>query len=91
MNKSAKIKVTGKVQGVWFRASTKEKAQSLNLYGIVKNLDDGSVQLEVEGEAQAFGELVKWLHIGPMMAKVKNVEVVEQAHKGFTAFEIIRN
>lgn len=68
-----KITVNGKVQGVWFRVKTKEKADVLGLCGFVKNEDNGSVYLEVSGETNSVYLLVEWLQNGSEMANVKSV------------------
>ncbi len=71
--KHLSINVTGKVQGVYFRASTKQKADELGLKGTVTNLPNGSVQIEVVGETQPINQLIEWCHQGPERAKVKEV------------------
>lgn len=65
--------VSGRVQGVWFRQSTKEMADSLGLTGWVKNLDDGRVELIAQGEDQAVRQLEAWLNQGPELATVAEV------------------
>jgi acylphosphatase len=67
--------VTGRVQGVFYRASTLERAQSLNLSGWVMNLSDGSVEVEAEGPKYALEELVSWCRQGPPSAEVEDVIV----------------
>ena len=84
------IKVTGKVQGVWFRAATQEVAVRLGLNGFVKNENDGSVYIEVEGEKEKLDELVKWCHQGPPKAEVEQVEALEEKIKNFKGFLIER-
>ncbi|MDO8618953.1 MAG: acylphosphatase [Candidatus Daviesbacteria bacterium] len=69
------IKVIGRVQGVFFRAFTKEEAETLELTGFVKNHDDGSVYISAEGEEDKLKQFIKWCHKGPMLAKVEKVEV----------------
>jgi len=64
------IVITGLVQGVFFRASTLEKAQSLSLSGWVKNQPDGSVEIMAEGERYALEELVLWCRQGPPGADI---------------------
>ncbi|MBU1000228.1 acylphosphatase [Patescibacteria group bacterium] len=59
------IKIYGLVQGVFFRATAKEKADSLSITGFAKNMPDGSVFIEVEGEKKNLDKFVKWCHIGP--------------------------
>ncbi len=71
----ARGRVTGRVQGVWFRASTREEATRLGLVGWVRNLTDGSVRLEAEGSRRAVEELLAWCRQGPPLARVTGVEV----------------
>jgi len=65
--------VSGRVQGVWFRQSTKEMADSLGITGWVRNLDDGRVELIAQGEDQAVRQLEAWLNQGPELATVAEV------------------
>jgi len=67
--------VRGRVQGVWFRASTAERARALGLRGRAVNRPDGSVLVQAAGDAKALERLVEWLHKGPPMARVDAVEV----------------
>lgn len=69
------VLVLGDVQGCFFRASALEQAQSLNLTGWVRNLGDGSVEIEAEGRRYALEELLKWAQHGPPSARVENVIV----------------
>jgi acylphosphatase len=83
--------VTGRVQGVFFRASTLERAQSLNLTGWVKNLPDGSVEVMAEGSRYALEDLVTWCRQGPPDAEVADVIVRWYKHEAeFRTFMIIR-
>ncbi len=66
--------VTGKVQGVFFRASTRDEARRLGLRGYAKNLDDGSVEVIAFGEAGALEVLATWLRQGPPMASVTGMQ-----------------
>ncbi len=74
--------ISGRVQGVWYRASTRQEAIRLGLSGWVKNLPDGRVELVAEGPAQAVDALIKWCHKGPPYAAVDKVDVEEQAPTG---------
>lgn len=74
MNDAARFFVSGKVQGVFFRASTREQAQRLGLRGYAKNLPDGRVEVLAAGEADALDALERWLHEGPPMARVERIE-----------------
>jgi len=70
-----RARVRGRVQGVWFRASTAERAAALGLRGRAENLPDGSVLVQVAGAASAVETLIEWLHHGPPLARVDAVEV----------------
>ena len=83
-----KIKVKGKVQGVFYRASTQAKAKELGLSGWVKNADDGSVLIEAEGEDQKLQKLLEWCRQGPGAAVVNDVEYEEIEPHGKNGFEI---
>lgn len=67
--------VSGFVQGVFFRYTTKQKARELSLVGYAKNLSDGRVEVVAEGEEINLIELVNFLHKGPEYAKVEKVDV----------------
>ena len=80
--------VSGKVQGVFYRASTKKKALKLGLNGFVKNKVDGSVYIEAEGNEEDLRHLVDWCNYGPDNAIVSEVVVEESKIVGFKNFEI---
>ena len=82
------IKVTGKVQGVFYRQSTLEKAHALGIKGFVRNEADGSVYIEAEADAPTLDALIAWCNQGPKMAAVKSVTHTETELKGFGEFEI---
>lgn len=86
--KSISINVTGKVQGVFFRKHTKEKAKSLMLNGFVRNEPDGSVYIEATGEYKAVEEFISWCKHGSPSAKVDNVVVKEINVQHQTSFQI---
>lgn len=90
MIKHLSIKVTGKVQGVFFRASTKDVAEKLDLHGFVRNERDGSVYIEVEGEEENLRQFVVWCQQGPVHAQVSKVELIEGKVQNFTSFEVKR-
>lgn len=74
--------VSGRVQGVSFRASTRTEARRLGLVGWVKNRSDGSVELEAEGPDDMVAALIQWCHQGPPAARVARVAVDELAPTG---------
>ena len=83
----ARFLVSGLVQGVYFRASTRERALALGLRGYARNLADGRVEVVAGGDAAALAELERWLHEGPPAARVDAVvrdEVEASPHDGFT-------
>lgn len=85
------ITVNGKVQGVFYRASTQKKAKELGVTGGVKNQADGSVYIEAEGLENQLNALVEWCKSGPPAAKVDEVEVKKADDiKGFNDFEVWR-
>ena len=67
--------VTGRVQGVGFRATTHQEARRLSLAGWVRNLQDGRVEVVAEGEQKSLEAFVAFLHRGPRLARVVNVSV----------------
>lgn len=84
------IIIKGKVQGVFYRGSTREQAEHLGINGEVKNMPDGSVELIAEGNKEAVEQLIAWCHHGPQRAEVEEVIVKEGAIKGFKNFKVIR-
>lgn len=90
MKKHVKVNIFGKVQGVWFRASTRDQAHSLGLNGFVRNEDDGSVYAEFEGPAAAVDAMLQWRLEGPAHARVDRVVVEEGDVADFSGFQIQR-
>jgi acylphosphatase len=84
----ARFLVSGKVQGVWFRAATRERALALQLQGVARNLRDGSVEVVAVGEEASLDALEKWLWQGPPLAKVAAVQRQPlEAGAAYTGFE----
>jgi len=89
MTKRVRAKVTGRVQGVWFRASTQQKAAELGVRGYVRNMPDGSVEFVAVGPPEKVDELVEWARVGPPMARVERVELKEyEGPEDFDGFRI---
>jgi len=88
MLKTVSVKVYGKVQGVWFRQSTKEKAIALGLTGWVQNTPDGAVQIVVSGEPGILNEFLVWCGQGPPKARVDNIITEELSNILFEHFTI---
>ena len=82
--------VSGRVQGVFFRASTRDRAQALGLSGQVRNLPDGRVAVTACGPQAALDTLQQWLWEGPRQAAVSDVQFTSCPEEaGFTRFEIV--
>jgi acylphosphatase len=87
----ARITIAGRVQGVYFRASACQQAQSLGITGWVRNCSDGSVELLAEGTRDKLDQLIAWCHRGPTGARVSDVSVRwEEPEHGFHGFMIKR-
>jgi len=78
MRSNVHVIISGRVQGVWFRASTKQKAEQLDLKGWVRNTTDGNVEAVFEGDEKHVKEMLDWCRRGPPFAKVENVKVKNQ-------------
>jgi acylphosphatase len=85
------LKINGRVQGVYFRASTVEEARRLRLTGWVMNCPDSSVEVVAEGEREQLEELIRWCRSGPPGARVREVRAEWEAPKEeFQSFYIKR-
>jgi acylphosphatase len=86
-----RLRVEGRVQGVFFRASTREQAIRLGLTGWVRNCPDGSVEVLAEGARSQIDELIAWCRQGPRGAQVSDVKIQWEEFKGeFADFRIAR-
>lgn len=90
MLQTISITVSGVVQGVFYRQSTKEKALELGISGFVKNLPDGSVYIVATGTSDELEQLVQWCKQGPSRAKVTAVNVEQVTQQEFMGFVIER-
>ncbi|MEM2237087.1 MAG: acylphosphatase [Candidatus Caldarchaeum sp.] len=87
---AVRVRVYGRVQGVFFRSSMKEVADELGVDGWVRNVEDGSVEALVVGEEEKVKKLVEWCHRGPPLAKVQRVTVEKTQEPGpLRGFRII--
>lgn len=90
INKRLHLIIEGRVQGVWFRESTRRRAVSLGVLGWVRNRSDGTVEAMMEGDAQAVTSLAEWCRQGPPGAGVTAVHEREELWTGeFDSFDII--
>ncbi|WP_106793376.1 acylphosphatase [Aquimarina sp. Aq78] len=90
MQKHYNITIKRKVQGVWYRKNTQEKAKTLKIKGHVKNLPNGNVYIEAEGDKNQLSQLLEWCAIGPEFAKVDTVSFEESDLQFFKSFDILR-
>ncbi len=89
--KTFQLRITGKVQGVWYRASAKDKALSLGLKGKVWNERDGAVGVVVQGTDQNLSQFIEWCKEGPVLAEVDEVIVNGvSVDNVYTSFEITK-
>lgn len=84
--KHYKIKIYGKVQGVYFRESTVKKALELGVKGFVRNEDDGSVYCEAEATKEIIDKFIKWCKSGVELSRVDDVKIIEGKILGFGDF-----
>jgi acylphosphatase len=91
MNRTVNIHISGRVQGVYFRRFTKNKAQDLGVKGTVRNREDGRVEIVAQAEVGILEPFIQWCHKGPITARVDQVEIteVESDENVFSSFEIL--
>ena len=81
------VRVSGRVQGVFYRAFTQERARALGVNGFVRNIPGGGVEAMLEGERKSVGELLKAMKCGPTGAIILGMEFSELESKGYEDFE----
>jgi acylphosphatase len=82
------VLITGRVQGVWFRQSCADQARLAQVHGWVRNRPDGRVEAVFEGDERALDAMVAWCWVGPPLASVSTVEVVEEEPEGLQQFSV---
>ena len=88
--KTISIIVTGKVQGVFYRQSAKERARDLNITGEVKNMPDDTVFIIATGTTEQLNQFIDWCKMGPARAIVTDVAITELPVQSFEKFTIVR-
>ena len=86
----AHVYVSGKVQGVYYRANTREKAREVGIDGWVRNLDDGRVEAVFEGDEWSVQEVLDWCHTGSPAAHVEDVDAEFEDPQGEDGFRVRR-
>jgi acylphosphatase len=84
-----RVEIFGRVQGVWYRAKTKEQAMQFNVTGWVRNSNGGGVEAHLEGEENDVERLITWMHMGPPLARVERVEETDLPPEGYSSFDIL--
>jgi acylphosphatase len=83
-----RVVVSGRVQGVFFRDTARERARAHRVAGWARNRDDGTVEAVFEGETDAVERLLRFCETGPPRASVTGVDVSEEAPEGLTGFDV---
>lgn len=87
--KALHLMIRGRVQGVWFRASTQDTARQLKIRGWVRNTPDGAVEAHIQGDDAAVGAMLAWCRQGPPGARVDDIDISEAAPvEEFKSFNI---
>lgn len=89
MKKSVRLYITGVVQGIFFRIFIKENAERNNVKGFVRNLEDGRVEIFLEGETDNVNKMIELCEKGPKHAQIKNVEMKPERFQGFRNFKVL--
>ena len=90
MKKSIRLTISGSVQGVFFRQFVKEQADKHGIKGYVRNLEDGRVEVFIEGDINSVDQMVPLCKRGPQHSQIRNVEEKEEKFQGFKEFKILR-
>jgi len=89
MKKSVRLYIEGTVQGVFFRGFVKENAERYDLKGFVRNLDDGRVEVFLEGKPEDVAKMMEVLKKGPKHSQIRNIEVREEKFQDLKTFKVL--
>jgi acylphosphatase len=89
MKKSVRLYVSGTVQGVFFRIFVKENAEKLNVKGFVRNLEDGRVEVFLEGDSDDVNKMIQLCQQGPKHSQIKKVDMKPERFQDFKTFKIL--
>ncbi|MEK6812448.1 MAG: acylphosphatase [Nanoarchaeota archaeon] len=89
MKKSVRLYIGGTVQDVFFRSFVKENAERHNLRGFVRNLEDGRVEIFLEGNPEDVNKMMELVKKGPKHSQIKNIEVKEEKFQDFKTFKVL--
>ena len=89
MKKSVRIYINGTVQGIFFRAFVKENAERYDVKGFTRNLEDGRIEIFLEGDANNVNTMIEKCKKGPRHAKIKKVEMKLESFQDFKTFKVL--
>ncbi|MBS3086631.1 acylphosphatase [Candidatus Pacearchaeota archaeon] len=89
MKKSVRLYIGGVVQGVFFRAFIKENAERYDVKGFVRNLEDGRIEIFLEGKPEDVDKMIGLAKKGPKHSQIKNVEVKDEKFQDFKSFKVL--
>ncbi len=89
MKKSVRLYITGTVQGVFFRAFIKENAERYNVKGFVRNLEDGRLEVFLEGNSDEVNKMIDLCKHGPKHSQIRKVEEKPEKFQDFKAFKVL--
>jgi len=89
MKKSIRLYITGTVQGVFFRTFIKSNAEKYNVKGFTRNLEDGRIEVFLEGDADNVNKMIEICKQGPKHSQIKHVEEKSEKFQGFNTFKIL--
>ena len=90
MKKSIRLFITGSVQGIFFRQFVKDKADKFGVKGYVRNLEDGRVEIFIEGNKDNVEQMLNLCKQGPQHAQIRNIEEKPESFQDFKEFKILR-
>lgn len=89
MKKSVRLYIDGTVQGVFFRMFVKENAERYNVKGFVRNLEDGRIEVFLEGNADDVNKMIELCRKGPKHAQIRKVEIKLERFQDFKVFKVL--
>lgn len=89
MKKSVRLYIEGTVQGIFFRGFVKENAERYNVKGFVRNLDDGRIEVFLEGDTNDVEKMVELCKKGPKHSEIRKVEIKDEKFQGLKTFKIL--
>lgn len=90
MKKATRLTISGSVQGVFFRQFVQDNATKRDVRGFVRNLENGHVEIFLEGDAEPVDSLIALCQRGPQHSQIRNVEIKDEKFQGFKDFKILK-